>query len=144
MDPNDRTTLIRDVRSVVFKANGWIRSDNGPEFIANAIKGWLAENGVATLYIEPGCPWENGHAKSFHGTFSNELLGRKLFGSVKEAKVLAEEWCLEYNHHRPHSSLEYRTPAAFGAKCIPPSSATSRPQEYTTDNVEMSLIRCGT
>ena len=102
---------------------GFIRSDNGPEFIADAIKGWLVEKGVGTLYIEPGCPWENGYAESFHGTFRNELLDRELFGSVKEAKVLAEQWRLEYNHHRPHSSLGYRTPAELAVTCIPSSPA---------------------
>ena len=123
---------------------GFIRSDNGPEFIADAIKGWLSERGVATLYIEPGCPWENGYGESFNGTFRNELLDHELFGSVKEAEVLAEQWRLEYNRHRPHSSLGYRTPAEFAARCIPSSSATPRPQEYTTDNVGNSLIQCGT
>jgi len=123
---------------------GFIRSDNGPEFIADAIKRWLADNKVGTLYIEPGSPWENGYIESFHGRLRDELLNRELFYSVKEAKVLVENWRLDYNHHRPHSSLDYMTPAAFAAMCIPSVSAAPRPQEYTTENVDNSLIVCGT
>jgi transposase InsO family protein len=123
---------------------GFIRSDNGPEFIAEAIKQWLKDKAVGTLYIEPGSPWENGYIESFHGRLRDELLNRELFYSVKEAKVLAENWRLEYNHHRPHSSLDYRTPAQFAASCIPSVSAAPRPQEYTTDIVDNSLIACGT
>jgi len=122
----------------------FIRSDNGPEFIADAIKQWLSDKSVGPLYIEPGCPWENGYAESFQGRFRDELLDRELFYSVKETKVLAENWRLEYNHHRPHSSLDYTTPAAFAATCIPSASATPRPQEYTRDILDNPLIACGT
>ena len=113
-------------------APGYIRSDNGPEFIAQAIKRWLADNKVETLYIEPGSPWENGYIESFHARLRDELLDRELFYSVKEAGALAENWRQEYNHHRPHSSLNYTTPAQFAATCIPSVSATPRPQEQTT------------
>lgn len=121
-----------------------IRSDNGPEFIADAIKRWLSDSGVGTLYIEPGSPWENAYIESFISHFEDELLNSELFGNVKEAKVLVEEYRLDYNHHRPHSSLDYTTPAAFAATCIPSVSATPRPQEYTTRNVDNSLIASGT
>ena len=123
---------------------GFIRSDNGPEFMAQAIKRRLEDRAVGTLYIEPGSPWENGYIESFHGRLRDELLNRELFYSVKEAKVLAENWRLDYNHHRPHSSLGYKTPAQFAARCIPSASATPRPQEYTTETVENPLIVCGT
>jgi putative transposase len=123
---------------------GFVRSDNGPEFIAKAIKQWLAEGGVETLYIEPGCPWENGYIESFHGRLREELLNREMFFSVKEAKVLAESWRLEYNHHRPHSSLDYKTPAAFAAACIASASATPSSRQYTRENVDNPLIACGT
>ena len=113
-------------------------------FIADAIKQWLADKAVGPLYIEPGSHWENGYIESFHGRLRDELLNRELFYSVREAKVLAEDWRLEYNHHRPHSSLDYMTPAAFAATCIPSVSATPRPQEYTTENVDNPLITCGT
>ena len=124
----------------------FIRSDNGPEFIADAIKGWLSDKKVETLYIAPGSPWENGYIESFHGRLRNELLNRELFYSVKEAKVLAENWRLEYNHHRPHSGLNYKTPAAFAATCIASASASSgpAPRQYTTKNVDNPLIACGT
>jgi putative transposase len=125
-------------------APGYIRSDNGPEFIADSIKRWLADNEVETLYIEPGSPWENGYIESFHARLRDELLDRELFYSVKEAGVLAENWRQEYNHHRPHSSLNYTTPAQFAATCIPSVSATPRPQEYTAENVDNSLIVAGT
>jgi len=123
---------------------GYIRSDNGPEFIADAIKRWLRANSVETLYIERGSPWENGYIESFNGRFRDEILNRELFHSVKAAKVIVESWRLEYNNHRPHSGLGYRTPAGFAAMCIPSSSATPRPQEYKAENVGNSLIEVGT
>ncbi len=95
----------------------YLRSDNGPEFIAQAVKEWLAQSGVGTLYIEPGSPWENPYSESFNSRFRDELLNRELFETLAEAKVLTEDFRLEYNHRRPHSSLEYRTPAAFAATC---------------------------
>jgi transposase InsO family protein len=92
-----------------------VRSDNGPEFIARAIRGWLATAGVETLYIAPGAPWENGYAEAFHSRLRDELLDAEEFASLLEARVLAQQWQDEYNHERPHSSLGYRTPAAFAA-----------------------------
>jgi transposase InsO family protein len=97
---------------------GYIRSDNGPEFIADAIKRWLSESSVETLYIEAGSPWKNGYIESFNGRLRDEILSREVFYSVRQAKVLVEDWRLEYNHDRPHSSLNYMTPAAFAATCI--------------------------
>jgi transposase InsO family protein len=90
-----------------------IRSDNGPEFIANEIRKWLASRGVRTLYIEPGSPWENGYAESFHSTLRDELLDRELFGNVIEAQLLAAQFRSDYNHVRPHESLGGLTPAEF-------------------------------
>jgi len=95
-----------------------IRSDNGPEFIAAAIRSWLERANVKTLYIEPGSPWENGYAESFHGRLRDELLDAELFGCLTEAKMLSEQWRLEYNHRRPHSSLGYVAPAAFAAASL--------------------------
>lgn len=93
----------------------YIRSDNGPEFIAEVVKQWLQESGVKTLYIEPGSPWENAYSESFNSRFRDELLDRELFTSVLEAKVLVSDYKQEYNQQRPHSSLNYQTPAAFAA-----------------------------
>lgn len=92
-----------------------IRSDNGPEFIAAGIRGWLGRSGIGTLYIEPGSPWENGYAESFHARLRDELLDLEVFDTVAAARALATQWRLEYNHRRPHSSLGYRTPAGFAA-----------------------------
>ena len=88
-----------------------IRSDNGSEFTARVVHQWIKRLGVQTLFIEPGSPWENGYNESFNGKFRDELLNGEIFYTLKEAQVLIEEWRLEYNTFRPHSSLKYRPPA---------------------------------
>ena len=88
-----------------------IRSDNGPEFTARAIRQWLRDLGVKTLYIEPGSPWENGYIESFNGKLRDELLHVELFTTLFEAQVLIENWRKDYNQTRPHSALGYRPPA---------------------------------
>jgi len=88
-----------------------IRSDNGPEFTARAIRQWLRDLGVKTLYIEPGSPWENGYIESFNGKLRDELLSREIFTTLFEAQVLIENWRKDYNQIRPHSALGYRPPA---------------------------------
>lgn len=88
-----------------------IRSDNGPEFTANAVREWLQMLGVQTLFIEPGSPWENGYIESFNGKLRDELLNREIFTTLFEAKVLIKQWQHEYNCIRPHSALGYRPPA---------------------------------
>ena len=89
----------------------YIRSDNGPEFTAVAVREWLERVGVQTLFIEPGSPWENGYNESFNGKLRDELLNGEIFSNLWEARVLTEEWRREYNEVRPHSSLGYRPPA---------------------------------
>ena len=91
----------------------YIRSDNGPEFIAKAIKRWLAAFGVETLYIEPGAPWENAYSETFISRLRDELLNREVFVNLKEAQVLAGDYREHYNHHRPHGALGYLTPMEF-------------------------------
>ena len=88
-----------------------IRSDNGPEFTAKMVRGWLDRLGVKTLFIEPGSPWENGYIESFNGKLRDELLNREVFYTLTEAKILIEQWRRGYNQVRPHSSLGYRPPA---------------------------------
>jgi len=88
-----------------------IRSDNGPEFTAKAIRAWLNRIGVKTLFIERGSPWENGYVESFNGKMRDELLNREVFATLNEAKVLIEQWRREYNQVRPHSALRYKPPA---------------------------------
>jgi putative transposase len=96
-----------------------IRSDNGSEFTAKAVRGMLNRLGVKTLYIEPGSPWENGYIESFNGKLRDELLDREIFCSLREAQVLIEQWRKEYNTIRPHSSLNYRPPAPEVMQCVP-------------------------
>ena len=103
-----------------------IRSDNGPEFTAKAVRDWLSRIGVKTLFIEPGSPWENGFVESFNGKFRDEFLGRELFYSLKEARVLTEMWRQHYNHVRPHSALGYRPPAPVARLLAEAGSATLR------------------
>ena len=86
-------------------------SDNGPEFPAKAVRRWLKDLGVTTLFIEPGSPWENGQIESFNGKLRDELLSREVFTTLTEAKILIEEWRKEYNEVSPHSALDYRPPA---------------------------------
>jgi len=136
--------VVLEYLFMVRGAPKFIRSDNGPEFIADEIKKCLKQKHVGTLYIEPGSPWENGYIESFNGKLRDGILDRELFYSVKEAKVIVEDWRLEYNNHRPHSGLGYMTPAAFAAGCIPSASPTAQPQEYRAENVDSSLIKVGT
>jgi putative transposase len=89
----------------------YIRSDNGPEFVAQAVRRWLGRIGVQTLFIEPGSPWENGYIESFNGRLRDEYLNGERFDTLLEAQVLIEAWRNEYNRIRPHSSLGYRSPA---------------------------------
>lgn len=93
----------------------YIRSDNGPEFIAEVIKRWLAASGVKPLYIEPGAPWENAYSETFISRLRDELLDREVFANLKEAKVLAEDYRYHYNHHRAHGALGCLAPAQFTA-----------------------------
>jgi transposase InsO family protein len=89
----------------------YIRSDNGPEFIAVALREWIAAVGAKTAYIEPGSPWENGYVESFNGKLRDELLNGEVFYTLAEAKIVIEQWRRHYNTVRPHSSLGYKPPA---------------------------------
>ena len=89
----------------------FIRSDNGPEFVAQAVRDWIAAVGAKTAYIEPGSPWENGYCESFNGRFRDELLNTESFYTLREAQIIIEQWRCHYNTKRPHSALGYRPPA---------------------------------
>jgi putative transposase len=102
-----------------------IRSDNGPEFIAQAIQRWTKQLGIESLYIEPGSPWQNGYAESFHSRLRDELLAVEEFENVPAARKLTGTWKEDYNHHRPHSSLGYVTPVQFAARCAAPLRPTA-------------------
>jgi len=100
-----------------------LRSDNGSEFTATAVREWLAKVGVKTLYIEPGSPWENGYVESFNGKLRDELLNGEHFHTVLEARILIEQWRQRYNRIRPHSALGYRPPAPESIAAGPPCAA---------------------
>lgn len=98
---------------------GHIRSDNGPEFTAMAVRDWLGRLDVAPLFIAPGSPWENGYVESFNGKLRDELLNGEIFYTLKEAQVLVERWRQTYNRIRPHSALGYRPPAPEAVEPTP-------------------------
>jgi transposase InsO family protein len=103
-----------------------IRSDNGPEFIATAVRRGLTDRAVEVLSIAPASPWENGYAESFHGRVRDEFLAAEEFGSLRAAAVLGAEWRRAYNHDRPHRRLGYKTPSTFGSSCPRYDSASLR------------------
>ena len=106
----------------------YVRSDNGPEFMAKVVREWLGRLGVKTLVIEPGSPWENGYVESFNGKLRDELLDREDFSTLAEAKVLVERWRWHDNHVRPHSALGYRPPAPAARLPEAGSATLRRPQ----------------
>jgi len=143
---------VLDVLSELMLTRGaprHIRSDNGPEFIAAAIRRFLGQVGVETLYIEPGSPWQNAYAESFNSRLRDELLGCTSFADRREAEALGSWWRNDYNHRRPHSSLGYRTPAAFASSLRPSalrvgaSPLPSAPPASATDQPK-TLIHAGT
>ena len=109
-----RSSDVIDTLAGLMTARGvpeQIRSDNGPEFTARAVRKRLGGVGARTLYIEPGSPWENGYVESFNGKLRDELLDREVFYTLLEVQVLTEQYRHTYNRIRPHSSLGYRPPA---------------------------------
>ncbi len=105
---------VIDVLSELFILRGipgHIRSDNGPEFVAKAVQGWIGAVGAKTAYIAPGSPWENGYVESFNARIRDELLNGEIFYSLREAQIVIESWSRHYNAVRPHASLGYKPPA---------------------------------
>lgn len=111
----------------------YLRSDNGPEFIAHVLQRWLRENRICTIYIDPGSPWQNGFVESFHSRFRDECLNREQLWTLTEARVVIEDYRREYNQHRPHSRLGYQSPARFAARLIPSPSAVGLRPPYAGD-----------
>ncbi len=108
------STDVVDTLTDLFILRGipaYIRSDNGPEFVAQAVRDWIKAVGAKTAYIEPGSPWENGYCESFNARFRDELLNGEVFYTLKEAQIIIEQWRRHYNTIRPHSALGYRPPA---------------------------------
>jgi transposase InsO family protein len=108
-----------------------IRSDNGPEFIARAIQRWTKQLDIETLYIEPGSPWENGFAESFHSRLRDEFLATEVFENLAAARKLTMTWKDDYNLYRPHSSLGYVTPIEFAARCAASVRPTASLQQHS-------------
>ena len=116
VDGRIRSGRVIDVLSRLISKRGapqYLRSDNGPEFVARALLKWMVDQGIETALIDPGKPWQNGVSESFNGKFRDECLSLEWFRSRAEAKVVIEAWRRHYNEIRPHSSLGYLTPAAF-------------------------------
>ena len=108
------STDVVDALTDLFILRGppqYIRSDNGPEFVAQKVRDWIGAVGAKTAYIEPGSPWENGYCESFNARFRDELLNGEIFYTLSEARILIEQWRQHYNTVRPHSALNYRPPA---------------------------------
>lgn len=113
VDTSIRAGRVIETLQPLFQKRGrpeFLRSDNGPEFVAQKLKAWLADAGTQTHYIEPGSPWQNGFGESFHSRLRDECLNVEVFATLAEARVVIELWRREYNQERPHSSLGYRTP----------------------------------
>jgi putative transposase len=96
-------------------APGFLRSDNGPEFVAEVVQQWLKDEGISTAYITPGKPWQNGFNESFNGKFRDECLDAEWFPTRREAVVVIEQYRRHFNEARPHSALGYQTPSEFAA-----------------------------
>jgi len=114
--PSMPASAVVEVLGWLFLTRGvprYLRSDNGPEFVARVVRRWLEASGCSTLFINPGSPWENGYIESFFDKLRDECLNREVFRNGKEAQVIVENWRQEYNNYRPHSSLGYLTPAEF-------------------------------
>jgi transposase InsO family protein len=135
---------------------GSLRSDNGPEMTSRAIRTWLKQVDVQTLYIEPGSPWQNGYAESFFSRFRDEFLALEIFDHLSTARQLTTRWQADYNHRRPHSSLGYQTPSQFAAglpACTPvgedlrsggkPGHRASK-QSNPTTSLTQTVITAGT
>ena len=108
------STDVMDVLTDLFILRGapaFIRSDNGPEFVVEAVRNWINSVGARTVYIEPGSPWENGYCESFNARFRDELLNGEIFYSLKEAQIITKKWRRHYNTKGPHSAFGYRPPA---------------------------------
>jgi len=110
----------------------YIRSNNEPEFMAEAVRKWLETVGTNTLFVAPGSPWENGYIESFNSRLRDELLNGEIFVGLVEARYLIDGWRVEYNTNRPHSSLNYMTPTEFSECCAPGDGAKRSRKAHST------------
>jgi transposase InsO family protein len=132
--------LVNWCSTYLFAVRGepdYLRSDNGPEFGSKAANRWLEYAAVKTLFVAPASPWENGYVESSNSKLRDELLDGELFLHIDELRYVVDRWRMDYNHYRPHSSLDYMAPAAFAAKCLEQGSGTLR---LTQDKVNTCEI----
>jgi putative transposase len=123
-----RSERVIEVLARLVAARGapaFLRSDNGPEFVVQALQDWLRVEGIQSAYIAPGKPWQNGANESFNGKFRDECLDAEWFPTRREARVVVESWRRHYNDERPHSSLGYRTPSEFAQTATPTGTAAA-------------------
>lgn len=139
MPATDVVVVLRELMLVRGRPEH-MRSDNGGEFTADTVKQWLKRSETGTLFIEPGSPWQNAYIESFNGKLRDELLDQELFDTLAEARHLAERWKLDYNHRRPHSSLQYQTPAGFAAAWDSSGSAALRLRKPTREDTIINQL----
>ena len=118
IDADQTVSVLEEIVRERGRGPELLRMDNGPELTANALRDWCRFGGTGTSYIEPGSPWQNPFVESFGSRVRDELLSVEAFGSLAEAKVVIEDWREAYNNIRPHSSLGWKTPAAYAAGLI--------------------------
>jgi len=138
--PSIPASVVVGVLEWLFLTRGvpkYIRSDNGPEFVAKAVCQWLGSCGCQTLFINPGSPWENGYIESFIDKLRDECLNREIFRKGKQAQAIVENWRQEYNNYRPHSSLDYQTPAEFARRYYEKNQVEARPAEETAGTLSL-------
>ena len=116
MGADDTVNVLERIVELRGQAPKMIRCDNGPEFVSQSLRDWCRFNHAGTGYIEPGAPWQNPFVESFNGHLRRELLEMESFNSLFEAQLLLDDWRLEYNHYRPHQSLNYMTPAEYARR----------------------------
>ncbi len=115
IDADATVAVLEDLVTERCTAPEFVRMDNGPELTSAALRDWCRFAGAGTSYIDPGAPWQNGYVESFNGRLRDELLAGEVFDTLTEARVLIEDWRMDYNWNRPHSALGNMTPAAYAA-----------------------------
>ena len=139
MEAKDVIRILDQAVTARGRVPEYIRSDNGPEFVAAAVQDWIRRRGFQTLSIKPGSPWQKAYRESFNRRFRDEFLNREAFASLLEAKVLGNEHRQWHNHDRPHSSLDDQTPAEFAKSSLAAASAPlRRPQGCTEPDTQIT------
>ena len=138
MGADDTVSVLEQIVELRGRAPKMIRCDNGPEFISQSLRDWCRFNHAGTGYIEPGAPWQNPFVESFNGHLRRELLEMESFNTLFEAQLLLDDWRLEYNHYRPHQSLNYMTPAEYARREGPTTNQNSH-NDWTEERGPVTL-----